>query len=133
MADPHYHSTKRFTNVVQFSFFREDKSFTVTISLDESERLMADLANILRDADQLPSVEPNDIGLAIRGELDTETRVVRSVSDVQVVPPEDTTQPTILRVAAGTATGPMDLRITQIASQELMAILNKHPLTRGSA
>jgi hypothetical protein len=133
MADPRYHSARRITNVVQFMFNRGDHPFTVTIPLEDVERLMADTVNTLRDAAQLPAVEPSDIGLAVRGELDTETRTVRKIRHVETVRPEDATQPTILRITTETATGPMALRISRHAAEELTVALNTHALTRGSA
>jgi hypothetical protein len=66
-------------------------------------------------------------------EAQSETRIIRKILGIQAIPPEDATQPTILRVECGTATGPLVVQLSQIAAVELAAELNKHPLTRGSA
>jgi hypothetical protein len=62
-----------------------------------------------------------------------ETRIIRKVLGIVAVSLEDATKPTILRVGCETATGPLVVRLSQIAGVELAAILNSHPLTRGSA
>jgi hypothetical protein len=94
---------------------------------------MVDCANSIREHHQLSPSEPLRIERAILEGLGTETRVAKRVNAVRVAPPLDATQPTILHLEFGTETGPMTLRISQIAAQELVAALNRHPLTRGSA
>lgn len=66
-------------------------------------------------------------------EAEFETRIIRKISGIRATPPEDAAQPLILHVECETAIGPLVLRLSQIAAVELAAILNKHPLTRGSA
>lgn len=65
-------------------------------------------------------------------EAEYETRIIRRVLGIRAVPPEDATQPTTLHVECETATGPLVVRLSQIAGGELAAALNRHPLTRGS-
>lgn len=125
VTDRRYRSAQRFQRVVQLRFDVGDMPMTVTVPLQDGERLMADLVNILRDVDHLEPVDPQDIGLAIRQDLDTETRVTRKVHNIDVERPEDAAHPTILRIVAGTETGPMALRITQIAAQELAHLIRR--------
>ena len=66
-------------------------------------------------------------------EAEFQTRIIRRVVGIRATPPEDATQPTILHVECETATGPLVVRLSQIAGVELAGALNKHPLTRGSA
>jgi hypothetical protein len=101
--------------------------------MHEIGKLLTGCANAIREHHQLSPVEHQQIELAVLEGLDTETRVAKAVNAVQTVRPPGATQPMILHLELGTETGPMTLRITQIAAQELAAELNKHPLTRGSA
>jgi hypothetical protein len=105
----------------------------VTIPLEDVERLMTDLVNTLRKADQLPAAEPNDIGLAIRGRLDAETREVRSVLGVRPVPGADATQPMSLRIVCETRTGRLEIPISHTGAVELEEALHNSALARGSA
>ena len=66
-------------------------------------------------------------------EAQFETRVIRRVLGIETVLPEDATQPTILLIKCETETGPLVVRLSQIAGVELAGALNRHPLTRGSA
>ena len=52
---------------------------------------------------------------------------------VLVIEPEDSKAPKVLRIEGSTETGPLVLLVSEIAAVELAAILNKHPLIRGSA
>lgn len=62
-----------------------------------------------------------------------ETRIIRKVVGIKVVPPEVPTEPTVLIVVGLTDTGPLDVRLSQIAAQELLVELNKLPPVQGSA
>jgi len=66
-------------------------------------------------------------------DMKQETRIIRKVLGIEMVRPGDATQPTILRIKCETATGPLVVRISQIAAMELTAALNSSPPTRGSA
>jgi hypothetical protein len=66
-------------------------------------------------------------------EAQYETRVIRQVLGIETVPPAHATQPIILLIKCETATGPLVVRLSQIAAVELAGALNRHPLTRGSA
>jgi hypothetical protein len=133
MSERHYQSANRIGRVVQFSFPQGDKPLGITIPVEDITSLMADCANIIRDHYQLPPSEPLRIERAILEGLDSETRLIKAVAGIQTAPHPDATQPTILRIIVGTETGPMVLRISQIAAVELTSELSKNPLTRGSA
>ena len=62
-----------------------------------------------------------------------ETRIIRQVLGIETIPPAHATQPTILLIKCETATGPLVVRLSQIAAVELAGELSRHPLTRGSA
>jgi hypothetical protein len=66
-------------------------------------------------------------------EAQSETRIIRKIFGIRKISPENPSVPTILHVECGTETGPLVLRLSQIAAVELTALLNKHPLTCGSA
>ena len=66
-------------------------------------------------------------------DMERETRIIRSIVGVTSIPSDDPTKPTVLTLKGQTETGPLDVRITQIAAQELLAVLNRHPLARGSS
>ncbi len=62
-----------------------------------------------------------------------ETRVIRRFLGIKAATFEKPIGPMILTLVGQTETGPLDVRITQIAAQELLAVLSTHPQVRGSA
>ena len=63
-----------------------------------------------------------------------QTPLIRQVTgNIRVVDPKDATEPTVLLIEGLTDIGPLALQVTEIAACELAAVLNKHPLTRGSS
>jgi hypothetical protein len=66
-------------------------------------------------------------------EAQFETRPICQVLGIETVPPAHATQPTIFLIKCETATGPLVVRLSQIAGTELAAEPNRHPLTRGFA
>lgn len=62
-----------------------------------------------------------------------QSRIITRIFGVETEKADDATKPTILHIVTETNSGPLVLRISQHVAIELTAILNKHPLTRGSA
>jgi hypothetical protein len=66
-------------------------------------------------------------------EAQFETRIIRKFIGIKAATATDSTGAMILTLVGQTDTGPLDVRITQIAAQELLAVLSTHPQVRGSA
>jgi hypothetical protein len=61
-----------------------------------------------------------------------QSRIITKIVGIKPEKSDDATKPTILHIVTETNTGPLVLRISQHVAIELTAILNSHPLTRGS-